>query len=277
MTHSPHLMVVISLNCPESCNGVEQCPLSASRSSARINQGLSMPHGRWWPRARAALSVGLGTVTDVADEPDRSGKPHRGRTRAEHEALLVGKLTPSALRFTLAFAGLFQLTHGLLKSAILEKVHRYYWRGFDASGDLYDDASYRRDVLDPSRSGGKTDAFRGSTVWLVKNEVITDDEAARLEAIYAHRHDLTHELAKYLIDVDANPDLDLFVEALAILHKIQTYWTRLDLAGGAYDPESDTWDDDVDPDDATPLSLYLLQLCVQAMLPEESSPTEPEP
>lgn len=213
----------------------------------------------------------------VADEPDRWGKAYRGRTRAEYEALLVGKLTPSALRFTLAFAGLFQLTHELLKGAILEKVHQYYWRGFDASGDLYDDASYRRDVLDPSRSGGKTDAFRGSTVWLVKNEVITEGEAARLKAVYAHRHDLTHELAKYLIDVDANPDLDLFVEALAILHKIQTYWTRLDLAGGAYDPESDTWNDDVDPDDATPLSLYLLQLCVQAMLLEEASPTEPGP
>lgn len=217
-------------------------------------------------------------MRDVADEPDGWGKPDRGRSRVEHEALLAAKLTPSALKFTLAFAGLFQLTHELLKSAILKQVRQYYWRGFNASGgDLYDEASYRRDVIDPSRSEGKTNTFRGSTLWLVKNEVITEAEAGRLEAIYAHRHDLTHELAKYLIDVDANPDLDLFVEALAILHRIQTFWTRLDLAGGAYDPVSNTWHDDVDPDDATPLSLYLLQLCIEAMVPEDVSQTDPEP
>ena len=60
-------------------------------------------------------------MNDVADEPDGWGKPHRGRSRAEHEAVLAAKLTPSALKFTLAFAGLFQLTHELLKSSIWNK------------------------------------------------------------------------------------------------------------------------------------------------------------
>ena len=87
--------------------------------------------------------MGLGSLSDVADEPDGWGKPDRGRSRAEHEALLAAKLTPSALKFTLAFAGLFQLTHELLKSAILNQVRQYYWRGFNASGDLYDVACQR--------------------------------------------------------------------------------------------------------------------------------------
>jgi hypothetical protein len=44
-------------------------------------------------------------------------------------------------------------------------------------------------------------------------DAITPEQAARLEDIYAHRHDLIHELARYLIDPDLEPHFDLFVES----------------------------------------------------------------
>jgi hypothetical protein len=46
------------------------------------------------------------------------------------------------------------------------------------------------------------------------------EQAARLEDTYAHRHDLIHELARYLIDPDLEPDFDLFIEALKTLRGI---------------------------------------------------------
>ncbi len=56
------------------------------------------------------------------------------------------------------------------------------------------------------------DKFRASPLWLVTGEAITLTQADRLEDIYAHRHDLSHELIKYIVDPDFEPDVELFAD-----------------------------------------------------------------
>jgi hypothetical protein len=50
--------------------------------------------------------------------------------------------------------------------------------------------------------------------WLVHGGAIAQDQADRLDRIYAYRHSLTHELVKHLIDPDLDPDVELFVDAM---------------------------------------------------------------
>lgn len=66
-------------------------------------------------------------------------------------------------------------------------------------------------------------------------DAVTAEQAARLEDIYAHRHDLIHELARYLIDPDLEPDFDLFIEALKTLRGISRFWTEVEAGYGTFD------------------------------------------
>jgi hypothetical protein len=90
-------------------------------------------------------------------------------------------------------------------------------------------------------------------------EAITLAQADRLGEIYDHRHDLTHELIKYVIDVDFEPDMDLLADALGILRDIRRFWTQCEIDIGSFGD-----DGDIDVEDVTPLSLAILSTCIQA-------------
>lgn len=184
--------------------------------------------------------------------------PFGGRTSEEYRRLLEEKLEPVTLRSTLAFAGLFQLTHEMLKHAIVDKVRGFYVKGFDESGKLYDEDGYRK-VLSLDTSPGKPNKFRASTTWLVEYEAITNKQSERLDEIYHHRHELTHELADFLINIDRNPDLELFTDALTILRDIHRFWTQIEIDIGSFEHLGE-----IEVDDAVPLSLMILQRCIDA-------------
>lgn len=131
---------------------------------------------------------------------------------AEYARRLNAKLKPSHIRSTLAFAGLYQIVHEQIKRAVLDDVRDYYWNGIDVSGDIYDEPSYREQVL----SRCPKNKFRASLLWLVNLDAITLAEADRLDDIYAHRHALSHELVKYIVDPAFDPD----VESFAAIHRI---------------------------------------------------------
>lgn len=172
------------------------------------------------------------------------------------EKRLNAKLQPSAIRSTLAFAGLYQIAHEMLKKSVLEQVHDFYLRGFDESGMTYDEVGYARDVL--ARAPSK---FRASLLWLVDSEAITISQADRLDDIYAHRHQLTHELIKYVIDPDVDLDVDLFTDALSILKSVSRFWTKIEIDIGSFEHLGA-----VEPDEAVPLSLVVLQQCIDAVI-----------
>jgi hypothetical protein len=93
----------------------------------------------------------------------------------------------------------------------------------------------------------------------VESEAITLEQADRLEDIYTHRHDLTHELGKYIVDVDFEPNTDLFIDALRILVDITRFWTQIKIDIGGFEEHGE-----VSVDDVTPGTILLLQMCVDA-------------
>lgn len=168
---------------------------------------------------------------------------------------LEAKLRPERMRATLAFAGLYQMTHELIKIAVIDEVREFYWRGIENGAMVYDEQAYAERVL----SRVPKNRFRSSLLWLVDGDAITLVQADRLDDIYAHRHDLSHELIKYIVDLDFEPDVELFTDALAILAGIRRFWSSIEKDIGSFDDLGN-----VDLDEVTPLSLYVLQMCIDA-------------
>lgn len=168
---------------------------------------------------------------------------------------LEAKLRPERIRATLSFAGLYQMTHELIKAAVLDEVREFYWRGIEDGVVIYDEQAYAEDVLVKAPKN----KFRASLLWLVESDAITLAQANRLDDIYAHRHDLSHELIKYVVDPDFEPDVELLTDALTILKSIRRFWTSIEKDIGSFEEFGD-----VDLDEVTPLSLVVLQMCIDA-------------
>lgn len=168
---------------------------------------------------------------------------------------LEAKLTPERIRATLGFAGLYQMAHELIKSSVVDDVREFYWRGVADGVVVYDEQAYSEQVL----TRAPKNRFRACLLWLVEADAITMSQADRLKRIYAHRHDLSHELIKYVVDPDFEPDVTLLAEALTILTAIRRFWTGIEQDTGTFEDYGD-----IDLDDVVPLSLYVLQLCIDA-------------
>lgn len=182
-----------------------------------------------------------------------------------YEQRLKAKLRPDVIRGTLAFAGLYQVTHEMIKHAVLTKVREFFCSDLNLDGSdsmtTEENDRYRCCVLALAEN-----RFRASLLWLVKNDAITEIQADRLELIRGHRDDLVHELIKYLIDPDDDPDVDLLADAIATLKDLHRFWINVELStGGFFRPDgSDVGD--VDADEVMPLSLMVLQQCLDAYL-----------
>lgn len=188
-----------------------------------------------------------------------------GRSSEEYEQLLKAKLQPSAISSTLSFAGLYQMTHEMLKHAILEMVRTFYCTGFDARGAIFDAEKYQKEVIDTALAEGwikeRKQKFDVSAAWLVRSEAITAEQAKRLQAIYDHRHELTHNLMSFIVDPDQNLDAQMFVDAVTILRDVHRFWSSIERDIGMFEHLGD-----VSLEDITPLSVVLLQQCIDAYI-----------
>ncbi|MCZ2818177.1 hypothetical protein [Modestobacter sp. VKM Ac-2984] len=148
---------------------------------------------------------------------------------AEYARRIEAKLSPDHIRATLAFSGLYQLTHEQIKRTVLDDVKSFFGYSPLRDGMWLLGESGKRDYDASVLSRAPKRPFQASLLWLEDMEAITTEQRKRLDAIYAHRHDLTHELVRYLVDVDTEPDVDLFQEALEILlsiHQSGFRWRR---------------------------------------------------
>lgn len=152
----------------------------------------------------------------------------------------------------------------MLKQVVLDKVREFYCFGIELDGSVpaEDNEEYRRNVL----SLAPKNKFRASLLWLVQSKAITEDQADRLDAIYAHRHSLTHELVTYIVEPDTHPDVDLFVAAITTLRDLHRFWIDIELSTGGFFLPDGSNISDVDPDEVLPLSFMVLQQCVDAYL-----------
>ncbi len=64
---------------------------------------------------------------------------------------------------------------------------------------------------------------------------------------------------KYVVDPDLEPDVTLFTDALSILKAIRRFWTSIEKDIGSFDHLGN-----IDLDEVMPLSLAVLQMCVDA-------------
>ncbi|MGV9334949.1 hypothetical protein [Nocardia sp. NPDC003726] len=157
------------------------------------------------------------------------------------------------------FASLLQMIHERLKLVVLDEVREFYNAGWDDSGrGIVNEDAYQRNVLDLAPKN----KFRASLLWLVKSEAITMTQADRLNDIYNHRHAVTHELIKYIVDPDERLDTDLFVEAVEILKAIKRFWAGIMVYTTIDNPA------EVDLDEVFTLDMMVLQHCVDAVIEE---------
>ncbi|ORV90671.1 hypothetical protein AWC11_12065 [Mycobacterium interjectum] len=182
---------------------------------------------------------------------------------ARYEQRLKAKLQPDSIRATLAFAGLYQMTHEMLKQTVLDKVREFYCfeTNLDDAMTGEEQEQYQRHVLSlaPNR-------FEASLIWLVQSKAITQVQADRLDAIYDHRHSLAHELVKYIVDPDTDPDVALLVEAIETLKDLHRFWIDIEISSGGFFFPDGADVGEFDAEDVEPLSLMVLQQCLDAYL-----------
>ena len=186
--------------------------------------------------------------------------PYGGLTPEEYEERLAAKLDPKSIRATLQFAGIYQIIHEQIKKSVLDGVHDFYLVGLDENGLAYDDDRYTPQVLNRTSSSGKPlNKFNASLSWLGESRAITQSQADNLDAIYDHRHELTHELAMFVVDVHRSPDIELFEEGLSILTDLNRFWVQIERDTGMFEEFGD-----IDVNEVYPLSFVVLQQCLHA-------------
>lgn len=156
----------------------------------------------------------------------------------------------------MAFAALYQMTGEMTRHAVVDEVRQFFAGGFADGQWIIDEAAYREQVL--SRH---PNVFKASLSWLVWMGAINDAQAERLGAIHAHRNELTHELVRFIVDPDSEPDVELFTEAVETLQAIRRFWTQVESDIGTFEDLGD-----VDLDEVVPLSMMVLQQCLDAYI-----------
>ena len=94
------------------------------------------------------------------------------------------------------------MIHELIKTAVLDEVRKFYWRGIEDGVVVDDEQAYAENVLVRALKN----EFRTSLLWLVEGDAITLAQADRLDDIYARRHDVSRELIKYVVDPAFEPE-----------------------------------------------------------------------
>ncbi|MGN6501463.1 MAG: hypothetical protein ACTHKX_00995, partial [Pseudolysinimonas sp.] len=108
--------------------------------------------------------------------------------------------------------------------------------------------------------------FEASAVWLEQGGAISRAQRERLNEIYAYRHELTHEVIGFIVDVARDPDIGMLADALAIARDLDRFWKGIAKDTGTYDAHGD-----VDLDDVHSGRTLILQLCVDAYLEAEGA------
>jgi hypothetical protein len=166
---------------------------------------------------------------------------------------LQDKIQPETVATALVRAGAFLTGYELVKTAIVDEAKGFFIPGFDQDG-LTHSKDYETKVLPLGKN-----AFEASVNWLVQMEALTQDQADSLDAIRSHRHELAHELARFIVDPDADVSVDRLTEMQGIMRSLDRFWGGINV-----DTNPDFDGADVDRDNIVSgsgaLLTYLLQI-----------------
>ncbi len=166
---------------------------------------------------------------------------------------LQDKIQPENVATALVRAGALLTGYELIKTAIIDEVKGFFVQGFDEDRLIYS-KDYERKVLPLGKN-----AFEASVNWLIQMEALTQDQADSLDAIRSHRHELAHELARFIVDPDADVSVDRLTELQGIMRSLDRFWGGINI-----DTNPDFDGADVDRDNIVSgsgaLLTYLLQI-----------------
>ena len=129
-------------------------------------------------------------------------------------------LNPSNIYYNFMVSSLFITAYDLLKNSIISQIESFYTFGFNENGFILDE-KYKKDVLELDY---KKDKLRGSILWLMNNNIITNDDKNMFEEIREHRNLLAHETLKILTDSEKEINIDLLVNIKKLLQKIDQWF-----------------------------------------------------
>jgi hypothetical protein len=87
--------------------------------------------------------------------------------------------------------------------------------------------------------------YQAACLWLVNNDVLTEEQARTLDAVRVHRNEVAHELPKFAVDPDAEVDVDLLVSACECLAVVCLFWGRVYVATDERFDGRDIADEDI--------------------------------
>lgn len=159
----------------------------------------------------------------------------RGRKRLED------KLAPQNMGLAMIRAGAILTGYELVKSSIIDQPKSFFSFNLDpATGKPIPSAEYEREVL-----GRGKGAWAASCAWLIYMGALTAKQVESLEAIRAHRGEVAHELARLLVDPDAEVDLDMLAQLRDIMHSLDRFWGSIEID---INPDFDGNRDEIDLD-----------------------------
>ena len=160
------------------------------------------------------------------------------------------------------------MTHEVIKHNVIEEVKGFYGRSSFGGGTWLwgkqGEDMYGREVL----ALAPNKPFRASLKGLQASNAITSAQVDRLDEIYEYRHELTHELMKFVVDVEFEPSQTLLTDAVHIMRDLSRFWTQVQRDVGRFDDHGDVSIDDVHQG-----TLLLLQMCIEAYV--EGVPRSP--
>jgi hypothetical protein len=186
--------------------------------------------------------------------------PVSDAVRREYER----KLEPASMAVQLMRAGSLITGYELAKRIILENVRGF----FGPVDDEYDGEVLARD---------RKSEFRANVAWLIEAGALDEAQAATLEELHSHRHQIVHELPAYLVDPDSEVRMDLLTACQSILRSLAVFWGRITIDTDPAFDGRDVLDDDIQSG-ASALFDHLLQVMIvieQSMVRQGEVPTSP--
>jgi len=148
---------------------------------------------------------------------------------------LAGKLATETVRRSLLQAGAILTGYELVKSSIIDGVRGFFTLGLHSTPS----SGYEAHVL--TLAPGRP--FQASVAWLVSMDALHPEHVQALENIRAHRHKLAHELANFLVDLDAEVDTRVLSDLCDVMAALDRFWISIDLQTN---PDFDGVDVDLD-------------------------------
>ncbi|BAJ73211.1 helicase subunit of the DNA excision repair complex [Microbacterium testaceum StLB037] len=177
---------------------------------------------------------------------------------------LHDKIQPDNVVAALVRAGALLTGYELVKTAIVDEVKGFFLQGSSEDGLIYSE-HYEQSVLTLGRN-----VFDASVNWLIQIDALTQKQVDALEAIRSHRHEIAHELARFIVDPDADVSVDRLAELQEIMRSLDRFW-----GGVNVDTNPDFDGVDLDRDHIVSgsgaLLTYLLQIAGVEASPDVST------